>query len=89
MDHLRGGPRLTGSIFTQAVDDVSGAPGTDYIDLYQVHWPERITNFFGQLGYRHREDDGVAIEETLAALGELVTAGKVRHVGISNETPWG
>ncbi|RRJ85363.1 NADP(H)-dependent aldo-keto reductase [Aestuariirhabdus litorea] len=63
---------------------------TDYIDLYQVHWPERSTNFFGQLSYQHQPgDDGYPIEETLSALNELVQAGKVRHIGISNETPWG
>jgi len=63
---------------------------TDYIDLYQIHWPERDTNFFGKLGYYHAPDnDGVAIEETLAALSELVDAGKIRYIGISNETAWG
>ena len=63
---------------------------TDYVDLYQLHWPERDANFFGKLGYHHApEKDGVAIEETLAALAELVAAGKVRHIGISNETAWG
>ena len=63
---------------------------TDYLDLYQVHWPERKANFFGQLGYRPEpDDDATSIEETLSALGELVAVGKVRHIGISNETPWG
>ena len=63
---------------------------TDYLDLYQVHWPERKANFFGQLGYQPEpDDDTTPIEETLSALGELVAAGKVRHIGISNETPWG
>jgi aryl-alcohol dehydrogenase-like predicted oxidoreductase len=63
---------------------------TDSIDLYQVHWPDRSTNFFGELGYRHRENEkAVAIEETLGVLTDLVRAGKVRHVGVSNETPWG
>jgi aryl-alcohol dehydrogenase-like predicted oxidoreductase len=63
---------------------------SDYVDLYQVHWPERDTNFFGKLGYTHAPDqDGIPIAETLAALGELVKAGKIRYVGISNETPWG
>lgn len=63
---------------------------TDYIDLYQVHWPERATNFFGARGYTHNPDgDGIAIEETLRALAELVDEGLVKHIGISNETPWG
>ncbi len=63
---------------------------TDYIDLYQIHWPDRVTNRFGVRTYRHKpEQDGVPIEETLAALAELVRAGKIRHVGLSNESPWG
>lgn len=63
---------------------------TDYLDLYQVHWPDRDTNFFGKLGYQYSDSDaGAAIEETLTVLGDLVKAGKVRHIGISNETPWG
>lgn len=63
---------------------------TDYLDLYQVHWPDRQTNFFGKLGYQHTtEDDAYDIQETLGALDELRQAGKIRHIGISNETPWG
>ncbi|HEB92950.1 MAG TPA: NADP(H)-dependent aldo-keto reductase [Gammaproteobacteria bacterium] len=63
---------------------------TDYIDLYQLHWPDRSTNFFGQLDYRHQPDEySVPIEETLRVLADLVEAGKVRHIGLSNETPWG
>jgi aryl-alcohol dehydrogenase-like predicted oxidoreductase len=63
---------------------------TDYIDLYQIHWPDRDTNYFGQLGYFHApEKDGIPIEETLEALAELVQQGKIRHIGISNETTWG
>lgn len=89
MDHVRGGPRLSGEQIHRAIDESLERLETDYLDLYQVHWPERMTNYFGQLGYKHRNDDGIAIEETLTALGELVTAGKVRHLGISNETPWG
>ena len=63
---------------------------TDYIDLYQLHWPERDTNFFGKLGYYHAPDkDGIPIAETLQALDAMIKTGKIRHVGISNETPWG
>ena len=63
---------------------------TDYVDLYQLHWPDRRTNVFGRLGYDGPADDGgTPVEETLAALGDLVRAGKVRHVGLSNETAWG
>ncbi len=89
VDHIRGGPRLDAASVRAALEGSLARLGTDYLDLYQVHWPERRTNFFGHLGYRHFEDDGVAIAETLAALGELVKEGKVRQVGISNETPWG
>lgn len=63
---------------------------TDYIDLYQLHWPDRPTNYFGQLGYFHTTDKhSVPIEETLATLQELIQEGKIRHAGLSNETPWG
>jgi aryl-alcohol dehydrogenase-like predicted oxidoreductase len=88
--YLRGGPRLTRAQVLAACDASLKRLQTDFIDLYQVHWPERSTNFFGQLGFRASDDQATTpIAETLAALGELVQAGKVRHIGISNETPWG
>lgn len=63
---------------------------TDYLDLYIVHWPDRPTNFFGQLGYRHQPDaTSIPIAETLGVLDEQVRAGKVRAIAVSNETPWG
>jgi len=64
---------------------------TDYIDLYQVHWPDRPSGpFSGKLEYEHKNTDNfVKIEETLDALNNLVIKGKVKHVGISNETAWG
>lgn len=89
MEHVRNGPRLSREHIHQAIDGSLQRLQTDYVDLYQVHWPERITNFFGQLGYRHNTNDGVDIRETLEALAELVQQGKVRHIGLSNETPWG
>lgn len=89
MDHLRGGPRLDAQHIRQALEDSLRRLQIDYLDLYQVHWPERSTNYFGRLGYRHSSDTGIPIQETLEALGELVKEGKVRHIGISNETPWG
>ena len=71
------------------INDAIGAE-TDVIDVYQLHWPERTTNFFGRLGYKHRDgEDGIAISETVAGLKALVDAGKIRHWGLSNETPWG
>ncbi len=63
---------------------------TDYIDLYQIHWPDRNTNFFGKLGYAPVKDEvPLPIENTLRALAEVVASGKVRFIGVSNETPWG
>ncbi|PHV10619.1 NADP(H)-dependent aldo-keto reductase [Chitinimonas sp. BJB300] len=63
---------------------------TDYLDIYQLHWPDRSTNTFGRMGYPWMENEqSIAIEETLSVLAEFVRAGKVRHIGVSNETPWG
>ena len=63
---------------------------TDYLDLYQLHWPQREANFFGQLGFEVPTDEHITpILETLEALAEQVKAGKIRHIGLSNETPWG
>ncbi|PKF51912.1 NADP(H)-dependent aldo-keto reductase [Enterovibrio nigricans] len=74
----------------QAVEDSLTRLQTDYIDLYQVHWPQRHVNSFGQLNYRHQdENSAVSILDTLDALTELVREGKVRYIGVSNETPWG
>jgi len=90
VDHIRGGPRLNREHMTRALEDSLQRLQTDYIDLYQIHWPERTTNFFGQLGYQHNADEQViAIEETLSVLNDFVQQGKIRHIGISNETPWG
>ena len=63
---------------------------TDYVDLYQLHWPDRNTPIFGQYQIDPgKEREFVPLEETLTALAELVKEGRVRHVGLSNETPWG
>lgn len=64
---------------------------TDYIDLYQLHWPERKTNFFGQRGYDAGDVDlwEDNIHQVLETLRDLIDEGKIRHVGLSNETPWG
>ncbi|MDP3856765.1 MAG: NADP(H)-dependent aldo-keto reductase [Stagnimonas sp.] len=87
--YLRGGSCLDRASVLAACDASLQRLRTDWIDLYQVHWPQRPTNFFGQLGYTPQERDGPGIEETYGALAELVQAGKVRQLGISNETPWG
>ncbi len=90
--HIRGGPRLNRAHLTRALHDSLRRLRTDWIDLYQIHWPERHTNYFGALGYTPAPDpdrDAVPIEETLAVLADFVQQGKVRHIGVSNETPWG
>ncbi|WP_279048575.1 NADP(H)-dependent aldo-keto reductase [Cedecea davisae] len=64
---------------------------TDYLDLYQVHWPQRPTNTFGKLGYTWSDTTSlpVTLLETLEALTECQRAGKIRYIGVSNETAWG
>ena len=63
---------------------------TDYIDLYQLHWPERKTNYFGKLGYEHKDDnEWNDFEEILNSLNEIIKTGKIRYIGLSNETAWG
>ena len=62
---------------------------TDYIDLYQLHWPERNVNNFGRLGYEHKENDWNKFEDVLENLKKFIEDGKIRYVGLSNETPWG
>ena len=89
MDYLRGGAQLTKSHLQQALHDSLDRLQTDYIDLYQVHWPARNTNFFGQLGYRVDDSASTPIADTLEVLADFVQSGKVRFIGISNETPWG
>ena len=89
--HIRGGRlNFNATNLTEAVNDSLRRLQTDYIDLYQLHWPDRRVNSFGQRDYRHSPNETtVPLEETLRALEQLVKSGKVRHVGVSNETPWG
>lgn len=82
-------PSLSAKHIRHAIEGSLKRLKTDYLDLYQLHWPDRSTNYFGQMGYRHFEEQSVPIEETLRACDDLVKEGKVRHIGISNETPWG
>jgi len=89
--HIREGKsRLDRKNILAAVEGSLKRLKTDYLDLYQVHWPDRQTNYFGRLGFELPEEEhAVPILETLQALDELVKKGMVRHIGISNETPWG
>ncbi|MEZ5525695.1 MAG: NADP(H)-dependent aldo-keto reductase [Pseudomonadales bacterium] len=90
MDYIRGGPRLTAAHIQTAVEESLQRLQTDYIDLYQLHWPDRNSNFFGKLNYQHNEqEESTPILETLEALDELIQQHKVRFIGVSNETPWG
>jgi aryl-alcohol dehydrogenase-like predicted oxidoreductase len=82
--------RLDRANIQKAVDCSLKRLKTDYIDLYQLHWPDRDTNYFGKLGYAPGDDgEAVPIEETLCVLRDFVRIGKIRHVGVCNETPWG
>ena len=89
MTYLRSNPDLDKASILSALEGSLRRLGTDYIDLYQLHWPSRPTNNFGVLNYMHSNKQGVALEESLGALVQLVQSGKIRHIGLSNETPWG
>jgi aryl-alcohol dehydrogenase-like predicted oxidoreductase len=90
LDYIRGGrTRLNRHHIAEAIEGSLRRLKTDYVDLYQLHWPDRPIKAFGQLGYEHSEGEETPPEDTLEVLAELVRAGKVRSVGLSNETPWG
>jgi aryl-alcohol dehydrogenase-like predicted oxidoreductase len=81
--------RQSAAQIREAVDGSLERLRTDYIDLYQLHWPDRPMRVFEGLNYLHIEGDSHPIHEILGVLGGLVAAGKVRFLGLSNETPWG
>ncbi len=90
MPHIGAGPKFNKENMTTALHNSLQRLQTDYIDLYQLHWPERPTNFFGGLGYEHKSDSAVTdFKETLEALNGFIKEGKIRYIGVSNETPWG
>ncbi|MFZ5524229.1 MAG: NADP(H)-dependent aldo-keto reductase [Pseudomonadota bacterium] len=87
---IRNSPRINREHINAAIDGSLKRLQTDYVDLYQIHWPDRYVPMFGATDYDvAQEHDTVPIAEQLQALADLVKAGKVRHIGLSNETPWG
>ena len=91
-NHIRGGDlKFTKAQISEAVDNSLRRLGTDCIDLYQTHWPERDANYFGKLGYAHHPDNTgwTPIAEVVDAMEDQIKAGKIRSFGLSNETPWG
>ena len=89
-NYLRGGKNsFVGKNLDDALNDSLKRLKTDYIDLYQLHWPERNVNSFGKLGYEHKENNWNSFEEVLENLNKHIKNGKIRYVGLSNETPWG
>ena len=92
--HIRDGQtKFIASEIESALDHSLQRLQTDYLDLYQLHWPQRPTNFFGKLGYGNAEANSTQtitnLEETLVALSHEVKKGRIRSIGLSNETPWG
>jgi len=86
-----GGGNYTEKNIAVAIDGSLKRLQTDYIDLYQLHWPERNTNYFGKRNYEHDSGEGKwnDLESVLKALKKFVDQGKIKYIGISNETPWG
>ena len=87
--HIRDITTYSRESIIEAVEGSLRRLQTSYIDLYQIHWPERKANFFSQRGYTHQEGWEDNIKMRLEVLKELTEAGKIKYIGISNETPWG
>jgi aryl-alcohol dehydrogenase-like predicted oxidoreductase len=87
---IRNGPHINREHITSAIDDSLKRLQTEYIDLYQIHWPDRYVPMFGATSYDVAEEhESTPIAEQLQVMADMVKAGKIRHIGLSNETPWG
>ncbi len=86
-----GGNQFTPENMMTALEGSLKRLQTDYVDLYQLHWPERTTNFFSKLGYKHNESEGdwTPFETILETAQKFIDQGKIRYLGLSNETPYG
>ena len=91
VQYLRGGPvDMSGASITQAVNESLKRLQTDYIDLYQIHWPARNVPYFGMTQFDPKLERQIeSIQDQLESLKSLIVAGKLRYIGVSNETPWG
>ena len=86
-----GGSQYSEKSIESALHDSLKRLKTDYIDLYQLHWPERNANYFGNLDYKHRKNEKSwnSFQSILKVLKKFIDQGKIRYIGLSNETPWG
>jgi len=90
-NHIRGGSKFNREHIIDAIGNSLKRLKTDVIDLYQLHWPERKANYFGKIDYQQDDNDPWEenFVEVLEVLNDLVKEGKIKHFGVSNETPWG
>ncbi|AMC11319.1 aldo/keto reductase [Lutibacter profundi] len=91
LSYIRNNMGFSNSAIDDALEKSLKRLKTDYVDVYQLHWPERSTNFFSQRNYKHNFNDKWEdnFKEVIEKLDSLVKEGKIRHYGVSNETPWG